>query len=253
MSWGSPTAPAFDRQAYSVTARWKKSEATVVNRLEYRVDKSASAGKRTQWVTTNRVNYAYSDDWRFIGKADYSESENVTTHQADARYGEVDLGFAYRPVDHSRYTLLAMYSYLYDLDPSNQNGGLYVDEKGQVISVEGMYELDQQWNLGAKVALKESSIRLDRDQGAFIDAFTQLYILRARYHLLYRWDALAEYRWLAVDATDDRKDGFLVGADYQIQNNFRIGAGYNFTQFNDNLTALNYDAQGWFINLVAMY
>ena len=35
--------------------------------------------------------------------------------------------------------------------------------------------------------------------------------------------------------------------------NFRIGIGYNFTDFSDNLTNFDYDHKGWFVNLTGQY
>ena len=35
--------------------------------------------------------------------------------------------------------------------------------------------------------------------------------------------------------------------------NLRLGVGYNFTQFNDDLTNFDYDQRGWFVNFVGWY
>ncbi|MGY1529342.1 hypothetical protein [Luteimonas sp. A649] len=39
----------------------------------------------------------------------------------------------------------------------------------------------------------------------------------------------------------------------RIAENFKIGAGYNFTSFSDDLTDLEYDHRGWFINIAGYY
>jgi hypothetical protein len=70
--------------------------------------------------------------------------------------------------------------------------------------------------------------------------------------VVYAWHALAEYRWLDVQAGGTRQ-GWLVGLDRDIGKNFRIGAGYNFTEFSDDLTDFDYDHEGWFLNMVGMY
>ena len=49
------------------------------------------------------------------------------------------------------------------------------------------------------------------------------------------------------------RQGWLVGLDRDIGKNFRIGAGYNFTEFSDDLTDFDYDHEGWFLNMVGMY
>ena len=238
-----------ERTAYSATSRYRNEGIQLVNRFEYRIDESNAGQSLDQWVTTNRWNVRYSDNWVVVGKADYSVTEDDSVLAEAARFGEFDLGFAYRPVETNRFNALAMVSYIYDLDPINQNGGMYADEKGVVYSFEGLYALTDSLKVGGKIAHKRSSIRLDRDSGAFIDATTDLRILRARYHLVWKLDALAEYRWLEVDEIGDEKQGGLLGLEVQLSPNFSIGGGYNFTEFNDRLTALDYDAKGWFINI----
>jgi hypothetical protein len=47
--------------------------------------------------------------------------------------------------------------------------------------------------------------------------------------------------------------GFLVGVYRHINDNFKIGVGYNFTDFSDNLTDLSYSSYGWFINAIASF
>jgi len=238
-----------ERTAYSATSRYRDEGIQIVNRFEYRIDESNAGQSLDQWVTTNRWNVRYSDDWMVVGKADYSVTEDDNATAEVARFGEFDLGFAYRPVETNRLNALAMVSYIYDLDPLNQNGGMYADEKGIVYSLEGLYALTDRLKVGGKLAHKRSSIRIDRDSGSFIDATTDLRILRARYHMVWKLDALAEYRWLEVDEIGDEKQGGLLGLDLQLSPNLAVGIGYNFTEFNDRLTTLDYDAKGWFLNM----
>ena len=104
----------------------------LVNRLEFRVDDAAAGADRDQWVSTNRVQYRYSNDWVLVGKADYSKAIEKTTEFIDARFAEVDLGLAYRPVDHNKLNFWQWRRMSMTWIPSNQMGGLYVDEKGRV-------------------------------------------------------------------------------------------------------------------------
>ena len=238
-----------ERTAYSATSRYRDEGIQLVNRFEYRVDESNTGQSLDQWVTTNRWNLRYSDDWAVLGRADYAVTEDDNSLRELARFGEFDLGFAYRPVEDNRLNALAMVSYIYDLDPLNQNGGMYADEKGVVYSFEGLYAVTERLKVGGKLAHKRSSIRVNRDSGSFIDATTDLRILRARYHMVWKLDVLAEYRWLEIDEIGDDKKGGLLGVDLQLSPNLAVGVGYNFTEFNDRLTSLNYDAKGWFLNL----
>ncbi len=69
---------------------------------------------------------------------------------------------------------------------------------------------------------------------------------------VYTPNALAEYRSLSVKE-GGRRQGALVGVDRDIGRNFRVGVGYNFTDFSDKLTDFDYDHRGWFLNVVGSY
>ncbi|MBV1878702.1 MAG: OmpA family protein [Pseudomonadales bacterium] len=234
----------LDRNAYSVTSRLKKTAYELVNRLEYREDENQ------QWVTTNRYSLTLSNEWSLLGKIDYSITDLATQGQTQARFAEADLGFAYRPVLANQLNILGVYSYLYDLDPLQQFGASQFDEKSHVVSLEAVYEWNQHFELGAKLAYKQASLRIDRDAGSFFDTKTQLGIFRIRYHLIETWDALAEYRWLEVVEANDRRQGYLAGIERHLGNGIKLGVGYNFTDFNADLRVLDFDSQGWFVNLL---
>jgi hypothetical protein len=38
-----------------------------------------------------------------------------------------------------------------------------------------------------------------------------------------------------------------------VRRNFRVGVGYNFTDFCDDLTKFDYTHRGWYLNLVGRY
>ncbi len=61
--------------------------------------------------------------------------------------------------------------------------------------------------------------------------------------MIQKWHALAEYRWLDVD-DGGTKQGWLAGVDRDINLHFRLGVGYNFTDFSDDLTNFGYDHKG---------
>ncbi len=67
--------------------------------------------------------------------------------------------------------------------------------------------------------------------------------------MVWKLDALVEYRQLEIDEIGDRKQGTLLGVDLQLGPNIAVGVGYNFTDFNDRLTTLDYESKGWFLNL----
>ena len=49
---------------------------------------------------------------------------------------------------------------------------------------------------------------------------------------------------------DERRSGALVTLSRYLGDHFKVGVGYNFTDFSDDLTDLSYEHHGWFLNLV---
>jgi hypothetical protein len=44
-----------------------------------------------------------------------------------------------------------------------------------------------------------------------------------------------------------------VSLERHLGDNVKLGLGYNFTSFNDDLTALDYEAEGWFVNVLGKF
>jgi hypothetical protein len=49
---------------------------------------------------------------------------------------------------------------------------------------------------------------------------------------------------------NERRSGALISIYRYLGENFKVGVGYNFTDFSDDLTDLGYDHQGVFFNLI---
>ena len=65
------------------------------------------------------------------------------------------------------------------------------------------------------------------------------------------WDVTGEYHWKQDDSLDNLEQGALVSVNKQLSDNFKVGIGYNFSSFEDDLVHEDdYDAQGVFINLI---
>jgi hypothetical protein len=63
------------------------------------------------------------------------------------------------------------------------------------------------------------------------------------------WDGVLELRCLNIHETDDQRTGVLLGWYRHVNDHLKIGVGYNFTNYSDNLTDLSYRRQGLFINM----
>ncbi|MFC4729042.1 hypothetical protein [Coralloluteibacterium thermophilus] len=240
----------IDRRAISVGGGRTSARTDWQSRVEWRRDTGAE--RRTQWVTTNRLAHRVNESLRIAARLNYSKTEDEILAAAGARFVEGNLGFAWRPWDSTRWALFGRYTYLYDLASFGQIGGATVDQRSQILSFEGVYRAGRHWEFAGKLARREGEVRYERGTGPWFDSGTDFAAAQVRYELLQRWHALAEYRWLSVDDGGERA-GWLVGVDRDIGRNFRIGAGYNFTDFSDDLTRFDYDHRGWFVNFTGRY
>ena len=83
-----------------------------------------------------------------------------------------------------------------------------------------------------------------------------LLINRLNYHLTNKLDIALEYRWKRQEGSyvEDREHGALIEGTYWLVKNIGVGAGFNFTNFSDQLA--NEDemrAGGFFLRLRGKY
>ena len=241
----------IDRRAVSVSGG-RTSEATQwQSKLEWREDRGAE--QREQWVTTNRLLHKISESLRIAARLSYSKTEDELDANAGARFVEGNVGFAFRPWDSTRYALLGKYTYLYDVSTLAQTESIaFFDQRSQILSLEGVWNPDGRWEFAGKLMRREGEVRMGRMTGVWADSAATFAAAQVRWEFADQWHSLAEYRWLGVKDGGDRQ-GFLVGVDRDIGRNFRVGVGFNFTEFSDDLTDFDYDHKGWFLNLVGTY
>ncbi|MBN8801712.1 MAG: hypothetical protein J0H05_08580 [Stenotrophomonas acidaminiphila] len=239
-----------ERRAASISGGRTSPDTDWQSKLEWRRDSGAE--RREQWVSTTRMTHRINDSWRIAARFNYADTDDRLDPAEGARFVEGNFGFAYRPWNSTRWGLFGRYTYLYDLASMGQLGGAQYDQRSQIVSFEGVYRHDQHWEFAGKLARREGEVRMGRGAGVWLDSATTFGAIQARYELRAQWHALGEYRQLQVKDGGTRQ-GFLVGVDRDLSGNFRIGAGYNFTEFSDDLTDFDYDHKGWFVNLSGRY
>jgi flagellar motor protein MotB len=255
------TLAETERTALGVSAGYGFDKLKVASALEYRVDDieqpDASDSKRTTWMLKNSLKCQLSEDWRIIGKFNYSVSDSSMGDYYDGDYMEAVLGYAYRPVQHDRLNALIKYTYFYNLPSADQvsstNTALDYIQRSHIGTIDVMYDLTPRWTVGAKVAYRYGQVAQDREDPEYFDSRAQLYVLRADWHFVYKWDALIEGRWLNLPDAEDSRSGVLLGIYRHLGNHIKVGVGYNFSDFSDDLTQLDYKHQGLFINLIGKY
>lgn len=240
-----------ERRAISISGG-RTSEATQwQSKLEWREDSGAE--QREQWVTANRLLHKVNESLRLAARLNYSETDDDLNPEAGAKFIEGNIGFALRPWNTTRYALLGKFTYLYDVSTLEQSEHVaFYDQKSQIASLEGVWNPDDRWELAGKLMRRKGEVRMGRMTGEWADSTASFAAVQVRWAFADQWHSLAEHRWLDVKHGGTRT-GWLVGVDRDIGRNFRVGVGYNFTEFSDDLTDFDYDHRGWFLNLVGTY
>jgi len=250
----------FDRTAFTVSAGVAKNGLRLASNLEARFEDDVQAGTdrdRTTWLMRNTASIEANEDWEFLGRFNFATSESDQSDFLDAEYMEGVLGAAYRPVDNDRFNALVKYTYFEDLSPAQQisSGGeqALARQKSQILSVDGVYDLTKKLSIGGKYGFRSGEVELDRNSDDFVKSDAHLGVVRLDYHVVKKWDILAEGRVLTSSLADDEKLGALVGLYRHIGDHAKIGVGYNFSDFSDDLTDFDSDSEGVFLNLVGKF
>lgn len=252
-----PDAEDLERSALSFSAGYVKNKTRYAGNLEWRKDDGTTSGERTTWLLRNSFGYQTTPDWRFLGKFNSSFSDSQLGDTFNAEFVEAVFGYAYRPVENDKLNTLFKYTYFYDLPSASAltSTEIVADyaQRSHVLSADTIYDLTPWLSLGGKYGYRFGELRDNRVGGPWYSSEAHLGILRTDWHFVHKWDALLEARCLQVSEAEDKRAGFLVGIYRHINNNIKLGAGYNFTDFSDDLTDLDYDSQGWFINVVGKF
>jgi flagellar motor protein MotB len=226
--------------------------------VEYRLDETEQLdgtwSDRTTWLFRNTLKYQMTPDWRLLGKFNHAFSESSLGQFHDGGFTEAVLGYAYRPVRHDRLNALAKYTYFFDVPTPDQitpqNTSAQFIQKSHIASLDLTYDVTANWSVGGKYAYRLGEVSLDRENPKFFDNSAHLYILRNDLRFLKHWEGSLEGRMLDLPDLDERRSGALVAIYRYLGDHFKVGVGYNFTDFSEDLRDLSYDHHGLFFNLL---
>jgi hypothetical protein len=269
------TAARLERKAAGVRVGYGAGGFTWTTAFEYRVDKteiinpdmSVSTVDRDSWLIKNGFKYQMDPASRLLGKLNHAESKSSLGSFFDGKYTEAVLGYGYRPVTNDRLNTLFKYTYFYNLPSPSQvtdtvtntttntvtNTAADFIQKSHIFSLDTTYDLTQRWTVGGKYAYRLGQISMDRVTQEFFDSRAHLYILRMDWHFVNKWGALIEGRVLDLPDAQDRRSGALTAIYRQVGNNVKAGIGYNFSDFSDDLTQLDFKHRGLFINVIGQF
>ncbi len=122
-------------------------------------------------------------------------------------------------------------------------------QKCHIAAVDVAYDITHNFSLGGKYAYRLGQVSLDRENPEFFDNSASLYVIRGDYKFRENWELLVEGRLLHMPDLDESRSGALVTISRYVGDNLKVGLGYNFTDFSENLTDLSFDHHGVFLNL----
>ena len=256
---GDALGGSIKRNVVSGTLGFTNKAVRWSTALEYRTEDSSSLGDRKTWATRNVVTWQASEALRLFGKANLSVSNGgADTLGLDANYYEISLAAAYRPVWSDKLNLLAKITYLDDLPSPAQvtayNLPIDYAQRSKIGALDATYQLTPRLAVGGKVAVRIGELRMSRDDSQpWFDSKAVFWAVRADYEVIRRWDLLAELRKLSVTTAQDSELGALVAVYRHLGQNVKVGAGYNFTDYSDNLADLSHRNHGFFFNVVGKF
>jgi hypothetical protein len=251
------TGAQTDRVAGGVQIGYATGDLQLVSGIEYRNDDvqqlDLSRNERQTWLFRNSLKYQMGPSGRIIGKLNHSESESTLGTFYDGGFTEAVAGYAWRPVSNDRLNTMVKYTYFYNVPTTDQvtlqNIAAEFIQKSHIAAADVTYDVTPRFSIGGKYAYRLGQVSLDREDPTFFDNNAHLYVLRGDYQFRDNWEFLAEVRLLDMPDLNESRSGFLTTVSRYLGDNVKVGLGYNFTDFSDNLTDLSFDHQGVFLNV----
>jgi len=246
----------FEQLAVTFGVQYRSEKYTGSGRLEYRREDGLQAGTDvtadTLLISTSGE-YKFDEEQRLVYSTDVAISETEQSTLLDGDYADIIVGYSYRPIENDRLNVLARYRYL--SDPAGLRDAEQADgprQRSHVFSVDASYDLTTQWTVGGKFGYRSAETAPDSDSD-FSRNDAWLAVANARYNWVNEWDALLEIRQLNLVQAEVSETSFLGAIYRNVGDHVKVGVGYNFGSFSDDLTDLTRDDQGAFINVIAKF
>lgn len=253
------------RLAVSPHIAYSANGVSYSSRFEYRHDKGFAAQPfgviasqtRDTYLMANSLTMKINPNWRLLTKLNGSYSNSTQGDFYRGNYLEGVVGFAYRPIYNDRLNMLFKYTYFYNVPSPGQVAivkGLndYV-QKSHIVSADAIYDINQWFSIGGKIGYRGGSIKDNVLGTPWHSSHVLLAVGRVDFHVVKQWDVTAEIRNLSILNGGNSQTGALLAIYRQVNDNFKIGAGYNFTRFSDDLTNLSMRNRGFFLNALGMF
>lgn len=260
----------FDRYAPSLSVSYVDEDAGIKAnaRGEVRIEDSTDNSRdQNTYLFAGGLSWKTSEDWRLLANFDavIADAQSSETLFRDTDYMEASIGYAYRPVDNDRLNALFRYTWLYDMPGNNQlvsgaTGDLFAPaQRSHILSVDVDYDLLPWLTIGAKYGFRYGEVknRINDGSGNFEENWqvssAHLGILRTDIHVVKNWDVLLEGRVMHMPEAQTTDLGALAAVYRHLGDNFKVGVGYNFGRFSDDMRDLTFNDRGAFVNVIAKF
>jgi len=227
---GSATAAGIGVE-YTASELWKGS-----SRFEWREDAS-----NTNYVLTLGIARKLDRNWTLIGRDYMNLVQPRTATGNNHRQNQLQLGFAYRPVDNNKFDALGLY------ERKRDNDGATINTTTDVVSLRANYHPTRAWWLSGRYAFKRvDELLLGTVQDNY---YAQLFGARVTYDITNRW-SVGALTTMLVGKGGARQYAYGVEAGYVLMDNMWVTLGYNFRGFrDDDLTGSDYTNRGWVLGM----
>ncbi len=221
---------------------------------EVRIDDDAP--NMDQLVTRNSLQYQVNEDLNFLTYFNWGDTRQYDPDNDPATFMELSTGFAYRPLRLEKWNYLGRYTYLKDIGSDQQytySNGYQVDQSAHILSGDIAYDVNRYFGLVEKLAFKRSTVFTSDGQTVAVNTF--LTANRINFHVTRKWDLALEYRILFQSyALETFKQGALIEIDREFYEYVRLGVGYNFSDFSDDLRDTNsFKTHGPFVRMTGKF
>jgi hypothetical protein len=206
---------------------------------------------RRQFLTINKAETTLNHSFTLLGTYRFSKTENQSTGVDEAGFEEASVGLAWRPVNNDRFNALARVTRLTNEEPESVGSQALNETVLETAAIEWSLQINRvlEW-------VEKEALRWKEEHDATGSFESRSWLSIHRLNILFRSDIDLglEYRTLSEDATDSQKQGWLSEVGWRPKKHFRLGVGYNFTDFSDDERSLNdFSVEGWFIRAQGMY
>jgi opacity protein-like surface antigen len=127
-------------------------------------------------------------------------------------------------------------------------------QQSHVIDVDADYDLTPKLGIGGKFGFRLGELEdTTVNDPQWFASQAWLAVARVDYHILKQWDITTEFHYLDVQEAGDANYGALIGVYRYINKNTKVGVGYNFSDFSDDITDLSYKSRGFYFDVLGEF